>query len=426
MKGWVYIAALADADGVVKIGYSSKDPSLLVNERPEATDTPRKATVVYAALVENPCKVEAATRKELKSFNTNGKWFRVHRVRAMDTIKAHCQPLFEEGSLIDSTTFVQKDQAVAELTKDRQAKNKIKRGSEEAKKKLLGMALAITGVKETAQARTPKEANKLTRVRSIQSPMIGNIAQINWAWQKEFVRRLELETELAGASTLFESQLKQHTRSLKQENATLKTELADQKRIEKDLTKKYKALDFKAHHDPLTGLPNRRRLMEYLSSAVAKVKANKETLALCFLDLDDFKSINDKWGHAAGDLVLFEISRRLRELNTLNAVIGRLAGDEFLIIVEKVQSKKQIAQFAQHVAHRIKAPIEVCGETIQTSGSLGISFCPESATDVRSLLTLADEAMYQAKVDEDSHYRIFQSGQLPDEHFLPQPTLVPT
>lgn len=202
--------------------------------------------------------------------------------------------------------------------------------------------------------------------------------------------------------------------------------MANQKGIEKSLIKKYKSLDFKAHHDPLTGLPNRRRLMQYLSSAVAKVKANKETLALCFLDLDDFKSINDKWGHAAGDLVLFEISRRLRELNTLNAVIGRLAGDEFLIIVEKVQSKKQISRFAQHVAHRIKAPIEVCGETIQTSGSLGISFCPESATDVRSLLTFADEAMYQAKVDEDNHYRIFETGRPPGEHLLPYPTLIPT
>ena len=423
MKGWVYIATLADADGVVKIGYSSKDLSLPVNERAEAATTPRKATVVYAALVENPCKAEAATRKELKRFNTKGKRFRIHPARAMATIKVHCQPLFEEGSLIYGTAPVQKEQAIAELKKDRQAKNKIKQGSEEVKKKSLSMNFSIVGAKDTTQARAPKGADESARVPSIQPPIIGSITQTNWALQKEFVRRLELETELAGANALFESQLKQHTRSLKQENAALKTELANQKRIEKDLIKKYKSLDFKAHHDPLTGLPNRRRLMQYLSSAVAKVKANKETLALCFLDLDDFKSINDKWGHAAGDLVLFEISKRLRALNTLNAVIGRLAGDEFLIVIDKVQSKQQISRFAQHIAHQIKAPIEVCGETIQTSGSLGISFCPESATDVRSLLTQADGAMYQAKIDKDDDCCIFHNGQLLSDDSVSNPIL---
>lgn len=173
MKGWVYIATLADADGVVKIGYSSKNPSLLVTERPDATTTPRKATAVYAALVENPSKVEAATHKELKSFNTNGKWFRVHPVRAMDTIKAHCQPLFEEGSLIDGTVSVQKDQAVVELKKDHHPK--IKRESQKAKQVLLGMVPAIFETNKTASTKTPGGTNKLTLATPIQSPMIGNM-----------------------------------------------------------------------------------------------------------------------------------------------------------------------------------------------------------------------------------------------------------
>ena len=179
MKGWVYIATLADADGVVKIGYSSKDLSLPVNERAEATTTPRKATVVYAALVENPCKAEAATRKELKPFNTKGKRFRIHPARAMATIKVHCQPLFEEGSLIYGTAPVQKEQAIAELKKDRQAKNKIKQGSEEVKKKSLSMNFSIVGAKDTTQARAPKGADESARVPSIQPPIIGSITQTN-------------------------------------------------------------------------------------------------------------------------------------------------------------------------------------------------------------------------------------------------------
>jgi len=146
MKGWVYIATMADTDGVVKIGYSTKDPVIRIKEWSETTGAPGKADLAYAILVENPSKVEAATHHDLKAFNTKGEWFRVPPLRAMAAIKANATPLFEEGALVTGTTAVEKDQATDTIKHHRKAeqkKRRVRREADKAKKKLLGMFLAI-------------------------------------------------------------------------------------------------------------------------------------------------------------------------------------------------------------------------------------------------------------------------------------------
>jgi len=142
MKGWVYIATMSDAEGVVKIGYSTKDPAIRIKEWSDATGVPGKANLAYAALVENPRRVEAATHRDLKAFNTKGEWFRVPPLRAMSAIQANATPLFEEGALVTGTTDVEKDKAAIVFKRRQQTeqrKRKLRRETDKVKKKLFGL-----------------------------------------------------------------------------------------------------------------------------------------------------------------------------------------------------------------------------------------------------------------------------------------------
>ena len=142
MKGWVYIATMSDAEGVVKIGYSTKDPNIRIKEWAETTGAPGKAHLAYAALVENPRKVERATHRDLKSFNTRGEWFRVPEMQALAAIRNNATPLFEDGMLVTGTTDFEKDQAAIGFKRRQQTeqrKRKLRREIDKAKKKLLGL-----------------------------------------------------------------------------------------------------------------------------------------------------------------------------------------------------------------------------------------------------------------------------------------------
>jgi len=150
MKAWVYIATMSDTEGVVKIGYSTKDPTIRLREWSEATGAPGKANLAYAALVEHPRRVEAATHRDLKAFNTKGEWFRVPPVRAMAAIRGNGEPLFEDGSLVETITAAETNKVVKDFHGDRrraEKKQKIKREFGKAKRNLLSIpfALALLG-----------------------------------------------------------------------------------------------------------------------------------------------------------------------------------------------------------------------------------------------------------------------------------------
>lgn len=163
-----------------------------------------------------------------------------------------------------------------------------------------------------------------------------------------------------------------------------------------------------AYHDDLTNLPNRRLFKERLLKAIEHAKGLEQNLAILFLDLDRFKNINDSLGHATGDWVLQIIAKRLRgcvgELNLL----ARIGGDEFTVLLPHLSSKEEAEQVAQTLLSEFERPLPLDGHELRLTTSIGIAVYPWDGTDVETLMTSADTAMYRAKVQGNS-YRFYAS-----------------
>lgn len=165
-----------------------------------------------------------------------------------------------------------------------------------------------------------------------------------------------------------------------------------------------------AHYDPLTQLPNRtlfqRRLQEFLQQP--------HPLAVLFLDLDDFKTINDSLGHSAGDRVLQMIAQRLHEQVPAGDLMARMGGDEFTFILTHLDDRKRALTLAQSLLDTFKQPILLDNHELYVSGSIGISFYPQDATDLDSLVQYADAAMYRAKAQSRNSYQVHHSDPQPE------------
>ncbi|WP_240481640.1 putative bifunctional diguanylate cyclase/phosphodiesterase [Dechloromonas denitrificans] len=155
-------------------------------------------------------------------------------------------------------------------------------------------------------------------------------------------------------------------------------------------------LAFLAHHDSLTGLPNRSLFEQRLRQALARGE-RRQGFALCFIDLDRFKLINDSLGHDAGDSVLLEVARRVGAVCRDGDMLARLAGDEFVILIEGAGKAEPAAAIANRVLAALSRPIRAGGREIDVGASLGLALCPTDGSDVDTLLRNADAAMYAAK-----------------------------
>ncbi|HEX7386776.1 MAG TPA: EAL domain-containing protein [Castellaniella sp.] len=163
-----------------------------------------------------------------------------------------------------------------------------------------------------------------------------------------------------------------------------------------------------AHHDPLTGLPNRQYFNERLQTAVATADQEQSALALLFLDLDLFKEVNDSMGHAVGDQLLVEAAGRLRGCAVDDSCfVARLGGDEFVMIACGMPDRAQIDTLCQQVLDCIASPYELNGKKVQVSASLGVALYPQDAVGAESLLRNVDMAMYVAKGAGRNRYRYF-------------------
>lgn len=153
-----------------------------------------------------------------------------------------------------------------------------------------------------------------------------------------------------------------------------------------------------AFHDSLTGLPNRSLLADRLRQAIPLAERLNTNLAVCFIDLDGFKVVNDTFGHAAGDRLLQTIANRLQDCMRGNDTVARLGGDEFVLLLTYLKSEEECAQVLGRVLDLIQMPVELGSAGVgQVSASVGVAFFPGHSQDADLLMKLADDAMYQAK-----------------------------
>ncbi len=156
-------------------------------------------------------------------------------------------------------------------------------------------------------------------------------------------------------------------------------------------------IQYQAHHDVLTGLPNRKHFSNYLANSLAEATVIDEKLAVVFIDLDGFKQVNDSLGHDVGDLLLKCIGDRLQEFLQEEDMLARWGGDEFILLLRKVVSAERTLELAQRMLKAFAQPFICDGHKLHISASMGISLYPLDGKNVDILIKNADAAMYRAK-----------------------------
>jgi len=166
-------------------------------------------------------------------------------------------------------------------------------------------------------------------------------------------------------------------------------------------------LEFLAHHDTLTGLPNRAMFADRAREAVSHARRHGKTAALLFLDLDNFKEVNDGLGHDVGDGLLKVIASRLRASVRGEDFIARIGGDEFCVLLQSIAEPREAAAVAQKLLHELGKAYRIGAHQVECGASIGIACVPQDGEDVATLLRLADAAMYRAKDLGRGRYQFF-------------------
>src|SRR5436190_6220862 len=243
--------------------------------------------------------------------------------------------------------------------------------------------------------------------------------------------RPDLERVLAGASVEFELAMGEGARRRTLQVACvphleadgevlgfylLANDVTQLKRAQEDL--RYAAiqlqhdarrLEFLAHHDTLTGLPNRAMFAERAREAVAHARRHQKNSAFLFLDLDNFKTVNDTLGHDVGDALLKIISSRLRASVRGDDFVARIGGDEFCVLLQDIADAREAAAVAQKLLHELGKSYRIGEHQVTSGASIGIACVPQDGDDVATLLRLADLAMYRAKELGRNGYQFFSA-----------------
>ncbi len=162
-----------------------------------------------------------------------------------------------------------------------------------------------------------------------------------------------------------------------------------------------------AHFDPLTGVPNRRLLVDRLHQALARAARNGSSLAVGFLDLDGFKVINDAHGHALGDRLLIEVTRRITEVLRAEDTLARLGGDEFVVLLTDITSERDCTLVLDRLLQVVQQSMSIEGRELRVTASIGVSLFPHDNADADTLMRHADQAMYLAKEAGKNRYQLF-------------------
>ena len=196
----------------------------------------------------------------------------------------------------------------------------------------------------------------------------------------------------------------------KQKNDQLKIE-QDKKQLQKtlnELQNKNDLLDYQAHHDTLTGLPNRTLYHYMVEQAIQRTKGTDKKFALIFIDLDHFKEVNDSLGHEEGDIILVEASKRLQKCIRQEGKIARLGGDEFAMLVEDISKVQDISHTAQDILEAFHKPFSIDGQDIYLSCSIGIALYPDDSSTSSELIKYADNAMFKAKDEGRDNFQFYK------------------
>lgn len=222
--------------------------------------------------------------------------------------------------------------------------------------------------------------------------------------KKEQERNDELG-DLTQSFIVMDDAINQNIKQINEINASLedKIELRTQElRIaNEELTKL-------AMHDVLTELPNRKLLYDRLQRALIAAKRDKALMALMFIDLDEFKPINDTHGHDIGDLLLQEAAKRIHECIRESDTVSRIGGDEFIVLLSIIEAAHDAKVVAEKICHALNQPFELVGVNLCISSSIGIAIYPEHGSEASALLKNADTAMYYAKASGGNTVRLFQ------------------
>ena len=168
-------------------------------------------------------------------------------------------------------------------------------------------------------------------------------------------------------------------------------------------------LNYIAYYDTLTGVPNRRLLVDRLRQAVARAQRSGRQLAVCYLDLDGFKQVNDQLGHAAGDALLIETSRRLQDTLRAEDTLARLGGDEFVVLLGELENAAQAEAVVERMQAELSAPVDLNGRPVSVGASFGLTLCPPDRPEADILLRHADQAMYRAKSAGRNRCHVFDA-----------------
>jgi diguanylate cyclase (GGDEF)-like protein len=232
------------------------------------------------------------------------------------------------------------------------------------------------------------------------------LSSINAALKNELAEQAPLPAveQAIEKSEAVESKVLVASEELLVMNLALKDEVRERQALEQQLetvTEEGETARHASLHDPLTGLPNRALFNDRLEHGLAQAARHGWTLAVMFVDLDDFKGINDRYGHETGDGVLRAIAERLRHSTRSDDTVSRHGGDEFLYLLLEVKRAEDVAMVAAKLLETIQAPCEVSVRGVATllsvKASIGISVFPKDGTTVEQLIGGADQAMYAAK-----------------------------
>ena len=181
--------------------------------------------------------------------------------------------------------------------------------------------------------------------------------------------------------------------------------------IVRDITERKRAeekIAHLAHYDYLTDLPNRALFLDYLGQSISMAKRNDYKVAVLFLDLDGFKKVNDTLGHDAGDMLLRGVSSRLKETIRASDTVARVGGDEFIFVLNDIGPDENATLMANKIIAVLSEPFKIKNQHCQIGGSIGISIYPDASSDLETLITQADNAMYLAKQSGKNTYRFYR------------------